>query len=52
VEVVKRWKSVSLVEGGGEDLEQVMRCVWDQKGAEAAEAVEMERGRGNSEEAG
>jgi hypothetical protein len=44
VEVVKRWKSVGLVEGGDEDLEQVMGRVWDHKGAEAGEAVEMERG--------
>ena len=44
VEVVKRWKSAGLVEGGDEDLERVMGRVWDQKGAEMGEAVKMERG--------
>jgi hypothetical protein len=39
--VVKMWKSVSLKDGGGKDLEQAMRRVWDKTGAEA---VDAERG--------
>ena len=42
-EVVRRRKELGLVEVD-EDLKQMMGHVWDHDGAEAGEAVEVERG--------
>lgn len=40
---MRRWKKLDLVEVDG-DLEQIMGHVWDRDGADAGEAVEVERG--------